>query len=42
MAAPPCFAWMAMKWATLDCMASSHEMRCQPGSSPFGFVRFMG
>ena len=24
------------------CMASSHEMRTQPGSSPLGFVRFMG
>ena len=24
------------------CIASSHVMRCQPGSSPLGFVRFMG
>ena len=42
MASPPYCCLIFMKLSTTDCMASSHVTRCQPGSSPFGFVRFMG
>ena len=42
MASPPCFALISMKLSMTVCMASSQLMRCHPGSSPLGFVRFMG
>ena len=39
---PPYRSMICWNFSPMVCIASSHVMRCQPGSSPLGFVRFMG
>jgi len=39
---PPYFALTFSMPLTMVSSASSQLIRCQPGSSPFGCVRFMG
>ena len=39
---PPYLPLISMKLLMMVSIASSHVMRCQPGSSPLGLVRFMG
>ena len=42
MDSPPYLFVISRRLSTMVSSASSQEMRTQPGSSPLGFVRFMG
>lgn len=39
---PPYSLMISVNFLPMVSMASSHVIRTQPGSSPLGFVRFMG
>ena len=39
---PPYWSMISVNFSPMVSMASSQLMRTQPGSSPLGFVRFMG